>query len=408
MAELKTRIIIRNDSTENWTANKTTVLKKGEIGIEFLADGKIKQKIGDGTTTWENLAYFGGEEAKTFQVGDLSEITDEDLAIGDTAIVKKAIYTDAQDASKNKYSYTGYVYNGTAWAAMDGNYNANNVYFDKDFTYTANIGVKTVPTSGSGTIAANGKNVQELLASILAEEKNPTVTPPSASITMSAGNGTVEIGTKVNVTYSASLNGGKYQYGPATGVSAKSYSVSFDDKTATTATGSFADTIAEAAAKKLSVTIAYDASTVNPKTNIGNDYPAGKIAAGSKTATSSGQVLGVRHMFWGAMKDGAAELNSANIRALSNHKATVSGQLASSFIAGSGAKKIVVAMPSDKTITKVLLASSMNADITSQFVKQSGTVAVEGANAYAAANYNVYVYQPASIDAAENYNITIG
>ena len=317
MAELKTRIIIRNDSTENWTANKTTVLKKGEIGIEFLADGKIKQKIGDGATTWENLAYFGGEEAKTFQVGDLSEITDEDLAIGDTAIVKKAIYTDAQDASNNKYSYTGYVYNGTAWAAMDGNYNANNVYFDKDFTYTANIGVKTVPASGSGTIAASGKNVQELLASILAEEKNPTITQPSASITMSTGNGTVEIGTKVNVTYSASLNGGKYQYGPATGVSAKSYSVSFDGKTATTATGSFANTVAEAAAKKLSVTITYDASTVNPKTNIGNDYPAGKIAAGSKTATSSGQVLGVRHMFWGAMNDGAAELNSANIRALS-------------------------------------------------------------------------------------------
>ena len=408
MATINTRIIIRNDSTQNWEANESTVLLKGEVGIEFTSDGKTKQKIGDGVKPWSELPYFGGEEAKTFQVGDLSEITDEDLAIGDTAIVKKAIYTDAQDASKNKYSYTGYVYNGTAWAAMDGNYNANNVYFDKDFTYTANIGVKTVPASGSGTIAANGKNVQELLASILAEEKNPTITQPSASIAMNAGNGTVEIGTKVNVTYSASLNGGKYQYGPATGVSAKSYSVSFDNKTATTATGSFANTIAEAAAKKLSVTITYDASTVNPKTNIGNDYPDGKIAAGSKTATSSGQVLGVRHMFWGAMQDGAADLNSANIRALPNHKATSSGQLASSFIAGTGAKKIVVAMPSDKTIQKVLLASSMNADITSQFVKQSGTVAVEGANAYAAANYNVYVYQPASIDAAENYNITIG
>lgn len=408
MATINTRIIIRNDSTQNWEANESTVLLKGEVGIEFTSDGKTKQKIGDGVKTWSELPYFGGEEAKTFQVNSLSEIVDADLAVGDIAIVKTAIYTDEEDNTKNRYSYTGYVYNGSAWAAMDGNYNANNVYFDKDFTYTANIGVKTVPASGSGTIAANGKNVQELLASILAEEKNPTITQPSASITMSTGNGTVEIGTKVDVTYSASLNGGKYQYGPATGVSAKSYSVSFDGKTATTATGSFANTIAEAAAKKLSVTIAYDASTVNPKTNIGNDYPDGKIAAGSKTATSSGQVLGVRHMFWGAMNDGAAELNSANIRALSNHKATASGQLASSFIAGAGAKKIVVAMPSDKTIQKVLLASSMNADITSQFVKQSGTVAVEGANAYAAANYNVYVYQPASIDAAENYNITIG
>lgn len=246
------------------------------------------------------------------------------------------------------------------------------------------------------------------MADIFAKEVNPTTTQPSASITMSAGNGTYEIGTKVNVTYTTSLNAGKYQYGPDTGIKAKTYSVSFDGKTATTATGSFADTVAEAAAKKLSVSIAYDASSATPVTNLGNPYEAGKIAAGTKTATSSGQVLGVRHMYWGAMADAATELNSANIRALKNHKASAAGQLANSFIAGAGAAKIVVAVPSDKKITKVLLASSMNADITTQFVEQGAAVAVEGANGYAAANYKVYVYQPASIDAAENYNITIG
>lgn len=31
--------------------------------------------------------------------------------------------------SGDKYSYTAYVYNGSAWAAMDGNYNAESVYF---------------------------------------------------------------------------------------------------------------------------------------------------------------------------------------------------------------------------------------------------------------------------------------
>ena len=47
MAEktLKTRILLRNDSAANWEANKTTVLKKGEIGIEIDTN---KMKIGDG------------------------------------------------------------------------------------------------------------------------------------------------------------------------------------------------------------------------------------------------------------------------------------------------------------------------------------------------------------------------
>ena len=48
--ELKTRIILRNDSTANWTANEATVLLKGEVGIEFNPDAtttgkKILMKI---------------------------------------------------------------------------------------------------------------------------------------------------------------------------------------------------------------------------------------------------------------------------------------------------------------------------------------------------------------------------
>ena len=35
MAELKTVIQLRNDTAANWEANKTKVLKNGEVGIEF-------------------------------------------------------------------------------------------------------------------------------------------------------------------------------------------------------------------------------------------------------------------------------------------------------------------------------------------------------------------------------------
>lgn len=50
----------------------------------------------------------------------------------------------------------------------------------------------------------------------------------------------------------------------------------------------------------------------------------------------------------------------------------------------------------------------MNADITSVFVKQGTQSQVQGANGYTATAYDVYVYQPASIDAGETYSITIG
>ena len=132
MNMINTRLIIRNDSTTEWLNNSSAVLLKGEMGVEFLDNGKVKMKVGDGATTWENLPYFGGNTAKTFQVSSLDDITDTDIAVGDTAIVKTAIYVDTKDDTNSKYSYTGYVYNGSAWTAMDGNYNAENVYFDED------------------------------------------------------------------------------------------------------------------------------------------------------------------------------------------------------------------------------------------------------------------------------------
>ena len=60
MAEVKTtRIILRHDVTENW-ALKNPVLLKGEMGLEFLTDGSVKMKVGDGNTAWSNLAYASG------------------------------------------------------------------------------------------------------------------------------------------------------------------------------------------------------------------------------------------------------------------------------------------------------------------------------------------------------------
>ena len=104
MAQLNTRIVLRNDSTANWLTGKDQVLLKGEVGIEFLANGKVKMKVGDGTTTWENLPYFGGEDAHVYEA-TVAKGGDHQAAITtalngaepnthDVAIVKEAIIAE--------------------------------------------------------------------------------------------------------------------------------------------------------------------------------------------------------------------------------------------------------------------------------------------------------------------------
>lgn len=67
MAELRTRIVLRNDSTANWLAHESEVLLKGEVGFEFLADGQVKMKIGDGFKSWSELPYFADGDASALE-----------------------------------------------------------------------------------------------------------------------------------------------------------------------------------------------------------------------------------------------------------------------------------------------------------------------------------------------------
>lgn len=356
------------------------------------------------TTAKEFRCYKDGEvkplgaQAQFTQANSVSELPAV-AKQGDMGVVETVINGD-------KKSYTAYIYDNNVWKAMDGNYDASNVYFDTDLTYTAGIGVLAAP-SGSATLAAKGKSVKEVLASILAKEAYPSATKPSVSITGESGYGTFEIGTVKNLAYTGNLSAGSYTYGPATGITAASWSASCTgvDGTKNTKSGTFENVVAEATAKTVTVTATYGDGAI-PVTNLGNPYADAQIKAGSASKVSS-QLKGVRYMFWGPMTDAGAELSSANIRALA-HKEAVAKKTLSTFGAGAGAKKVVVAVPAGYKITKVLMPSALNADVTALFVKQGTQSQVEGANAYAAAAYDVYVYQPASIDAGETYSVTIG
>lgn len=423
MAELRTRIILRNDSTANWLTNEDVVLLKGEVGIEFLADGKVKMKIGDGTKTWAELSYFGGEEAHVYEAtvakgGDhnaaiVTAVGDATPNAHDVAIVKEAVVAEEnlKENVEQQYQYTAYRYNGTAWAAMDGNYSAENVYFDEDFTFTKAIGTVTIPSTGSKVVAAAGKNIKEFFAGLFAAEQNPSKTEPSVSITLT-GAGSYEVGSVVNPSYSATFDEGKYSYGPKpTGVTVESWSVTstagetWDDATGT------CNAITVADDTNYTVTaVANHTAGAYGKTNIGNDSTI-QIAAGSKSKTSSA-ITGYRSYFYGVLSTSTVEapLTSAIIREQLTNGGAYNEAKSFTLNGSATAKRIVVAIPSASTrggLSEVILSSAMNTPVTDSYVKTEKAVKVEGKDGHTAVDYDVYVYEPSKIDAGEVHDIKL-
>lgn len=422
MAELRTRIVLRNDSTAQWLANESVVLLKGEVGIEFLENGQAKMKIGDGTATWAQLPYFGGEEAHVYEA-TVAKGEDHIAAIAaalngatpnahDVAIVKEAVISEealaatVNESAEQKYQYTAYRYNGTAWVAMDGNYSAENVYFTEDFTFTKAIGTVTIPSSGSKVVAAAGKNLKDFFAGLFAAEANPTKTDPSVSVTLT-GAGSYEVGSVVSPSYKATFDDGKYTYGPEpTGATVSTWAVtSTASESWTTAEGTCAAvTVGDNTNYTVTAKATHSAGAYG-KTNLGNDSTI-QIAAGTKSKTS-GAITGYRNAFYGS-KTSAIELTSANIRALTAEKAS-SGSV--SVAVAEGSRQVIIAVPVGRVVTKVADKEAFGTDIFSKFVKS--TVSVGGADATAdnigshAKDYNVYVYAPSTALGANTYDVTM-
>lgn len=323
------------------------------------------------------------------------------LSIGDIAIIRIEIAND-------KYQHTAYVYDGSVWAAMDGNYNAENVYFNSDFTFTKSIGVIDVSKSeGSKTVEAKGKNIEQFLASIFAKEEQPYVTAPSVSLNVNNA-GSFEVGTKTTPTFSASLNAGSYTYGPATGVVAKSWSVtSTAGDSFTTNSGTCKEVlVTDGISYNITATASYDAGAI-AKTNIGNNSsPVKRVEAGSKTSTA-GSITGYRKTFYGTTTDELA-LTSDIIRGLaSSSSSALSDGSTFDVVLPVGAKRVVIAYPATlRDISSIKDDNGLNAEIVSAFTPI--TMDVEGADGYDAITYDVYTTVFADpLEKANIYHVTI-
>lgn len=323
---------------------------------------------------------------------------------GDIIIIKDIVIGD-------KWQYTSYVYNGSTWAAMDGNYNAENVYFDSDFTFTTPVGTVTIPSSGNKVVSAAGMNIKDFLASIFAEEQNPTTSNPSIAFTTPSSDVSYEVGTKVTPEYALSFNNGSYTYNSNTGVTATGWSVSDGTITRTTQNGKMEEIqVIDNMNYKMTATATYSDGII-PTNNLGKEYADGQIKAGTTDSVTSKAIKGYRQCFAGGDVTGS-ELTSNFIRENLAGKGNGASNRTFTWSASdlAGIKRYIIALPvsGGKSVTSAIITSSMNADATADYVKQTATIEVEGANGYTAVDYNIWIYAPASIASTEVHSVTIG
>lgn len=394
---LKTTIILRNDVTASW-ADSTLVLEKGEVGIDTE---KGIFKIGDGEHTFSQITkYFTSfdevmkaitEATKNLHTTDVYEAevdlgADKLAALktlatapvkGDVGIVKEKL------SPEGKYQYTAYVYDGENWAAMDGNYDAENVYFQKDLTITAPIGVQTIPSSGSKVLSTTGKNLKQVFDMIVAEEKNPSTAQPTASLN-SSNIGAKEVGTNIAVAYSFATNPGSYTYGPATGVTFSGYEATFNGETLDTASGTFTSVqVVDDTSLSISGKCASSEGAV-PLTNLGNPYEAGKIAAKNFTP-SKGTLTGYRGWFYGYYNGdqaiaAPASITSAQLRAFGTKTSFPTSMNTSQM------KQMFFAAPKGR-VSSVSISNAVNG---APLTVTKDSASVEGANGYAAIDYDLF------------------
>ena len=382
---LKTRFVLRNDTTTNWSS-VNPVLKKGEIGIDTTLN---KFKIGDGTKAWNELIYLQTE----VQVGGEGDVI------------------------------VGYKLENGILTLTKGKLDDEHIYLAGPLTYTTNVGALTLPSGQSNaTIGQKGDTIRSLLQSILAKEQEPTITKPSVN-SLRILNGSmdvtsVEVGTTITPNVSAIFYEGKYSYGPATGITVSggtfidslkvqkaigsgnaSASASFDSVKFGDGTGNATGDVSS-----YSVTVTFNhGAGATPKTNLGkNSTKTAAIAAGSVIKTAS--VSCYRNMFYGSTTDKAA-LTSAAIRGLAGKRSSAAATVTATLAVGG--QRVVIAVPSNRTVSSILDVSNMNMEVLSAFAKT--TVAVAGATAgQNLMNYNVYTLELSSpATKAANYTVVI-
>ena len=363
MATINTVIVLRNDTKEAWETDGSYQLVAGEVGVGYMTVGEgdaAKKvpiiKVGDGKTAWKDLPQAEG-------------------------------------------------------------------VFENEVVLTSALG-KYVPGASGFVKVPNSKGMttSELLLDALSEVKEPTIGEPSITTTASVVGGG-EMGAYITgVKWTGTFTDGSYQYGSeshpsstATGLAASnvSWSISNDNdtQTATTEDGTFTFTSdkyikidSESSKTYVTVTAEYDLDASGARTPLNNVGVAtdGKIESRTDVQNvAAAKATGYRKPFWAALttpfaetkdEDGkviAIAVTSDDIRGLAGNGKATKG-LPTTLAVPEGSRQVIFAAKAGSY--KGLVAKDGNAqDATVTFSMIAKAVQVEGANDYAAVDYDIFV-----------------
>lgn len=391
---LETRIVSRNDSEANWIENDP-VLMKGELAItnpEPLAEGGYtlpKFKVGmDGIKKWSEIDYCL----------DMNDVLNRINNIKPTA---------------------------------------DNTYFTDNLTFTYQFG-KYTPSGGNVEVPTKDKSISEVFLDAFAEAKDPSIGQPAAEITLSYTSegevgtttslpvatlkitsvGTATYGYKDgnDVKYAATdasgitfavgdvtLSEGTDNTVSNTSVMVKNSTISLtaDNADGTTTVG-FGDT---AVTYTFTGTAHCTESDRVPINNLGTKVPGKQITSKDITVTSkTATFTGYRKCFWGYVLaddavtitngDGTCALTSAFVRDDTagdvTHLQNSGKSLPSSYVVPDKTKQVFFVAPKNKYTKTLSLKDeyALNAPVACK--KIASALAVNGANSYTAADYDLW------------------
>ena len=248
----------------------------------------------------------------------------------------------------------------------------------------------------TGDVISKGTNLEQFIKKLTQVKVATTMTQPSISLSISPSGNNHECGEVADIVCTPTFKrGGKGSgssvddtYGAGAVTAFKIMRNGSIIKTGTAVEGctDSGQTIPDGSIT-YAAQVTYEDGQV-PTDNLGSPDPSAQIKGGIKTATAS--VTGRRKVFWQDGSAAIAHASSADIRALAKSQL---GSLPSTITTGAS-QFVVIAYPASLGDITIKQGNASDADITGQFVKT--TVQVEGANGYAAAEYNVYSLSAAS------------
>lgn len=362
--------------------------KAGEQNLFLRADGTWAD-----VNTTKNLVFeIESKINETHQSAIIRAIGDSLISSGDVVIVKDYLVSDLSD--QPKYQHTAYIYDGAQWVAMDGNYDAENVYFKSDFLFTEPTGNITISPSGSTVVAAAGKNLKELIETLYQKERNPVISEPSISF-INPEDEIYEVGEIITPAYEGIFNEGKYEFDTTTGVSVLNYEAinSIGEKNSNIV-GTFQPiTITDNLNYYMRLSAATTAGNI-PHTNLQNNYNDGQIPSKIYTTTDK-YIKGCRKIFFGALNQ-RDNLDQDMVRTLSSSLNVHNQELIIPIKEDS--LRVVIAHPDTEEfkLQYVLDVNDANTNIIDAF--DVIEMQILGANNYNSINYIVYI-----LDFAEPY-----